>query len=112
LFDFFENTSKCGWWQPYLLQERRLEDLVLRPRVYCPGHIQNLHLKIKQIIPLEIKLSIRAYIVQSGVYISLYKNFLLFYVYKSCTYMYICAPLACLMPVNARRGHWSLWNWN
>lgn len=26
--------------------------------------------------------------------------------------MYVCVPIVCLVPVEARRRHWILWNWS
>lgn len=37
---------------------------------------------------------------------------ILFYVYGSFAYMYMCAPRVCLVPVEAGRGHWIPWSWS
>jgi hypothetical protein len=35
-----------------------------------------------------------------------------FHMYEYLACMCICVPCACLVPIEARRGHQILWNWN
>ena len=42
----------------------------------------------------------------------IFKNDLFDYVYMCLACMYICAPCACLVPEEARRGHQIPWNWS